>query len=132
MNGAIGKAIDESKHNLNPFMAQQLSGCENGDKRMAIDNLDLSIHAVSRRNSQLWWIQSVFVHPDYRRKGLYRALYRHIQACAAAEKACGIRLYADASNHRAQHTVGPPVARVCFGSNRDSYKHEGLHKQAKL
>ncbi|EIE21603.1 acyl-CoA N-acyltransferase [Coccomyxa subellipsoidea C-169] len=56
------------------------------------------------RNSQIWWVQSVYVHPDHRRRGLYKALYRHIQTCAAAEKACGVRLYVDVGNNRAQQT----------------------------
>src|SRR5919109_2941124 len=31
------------------------------------------------RNGSFWWIQSVYVRPEWRRKGVYRQLYRHIQ-----------------------------------------------------
>jgi GNAT superfamily N-acetyltransferase len=27
------------------------------------------------RNGLFWWIQSVYIHPDYRRKGIYRTLW---------------------------------------------------------
>ena len=58
-----------------------------------------------RRNCQLWWIQSVYVHPDHRRKGYFRQLYDHVRDVAQREKAGGLRLYADASNARAHTTV---------------------------
>ncbi|CAL8469425.1 g8966 [Coccomyxa elongata] len=70
----------------------------------AVAQLMITYEWSDWRNSQLWWIQSVYVHPEHRRKGLYKALYRHIQTCAAAEKAAGIRLYVDVGNQRAQHT----------------------------
>ena len=30
------------------------------------------------RNGNFWWIQSVYVHPAYRRRGVYRELYRQV------------------------------------------------------
>lgn len=57
------------------------------------------------RNGMLWWIQSVYVHPDYRRRGIYKALYRHVEACAkSCEDVRGLRLYVENSNLRAQQT----------------------------
>src|SRR5262245_7216184 len=29
------------------------------------------------RNGDFWWIQSVYVRPEHRRRGVYRRLYRH-------------------------------------------------------
>lgn len=55
------------------------------------------------RAGVFWWIQSVYVAPDARRKGLYRALYEHVlQAAQTAKNVCGIRLYVDADNTGAQ------------------------------
>ena len=34
------------------------------------------------RNGLWWWIQSVFVAPEFRRQGVYRALYEHVQELA--------------------------------------------------
>jgi GNAT superfamily N-acetyltransferase len=54
------------------------------------------------RNADCWWIQSVYVPPDWRRKGLWRALYARVKQAALEEGACGLRLYAERTNERAQ------------------------------
>ena len=54
------------------------------------------------RNGVFWWIQSVYVRPDWRRRGVYRALYDHVQTSArASQQACGVRLYVEQANQRA-------------------------------
>ena len=54
------------------------------------------------RNAPCWWIQSVYVPEDWRRKGLWRGLYARVRAAAVAKGACGLRLYAERENTRAQ------------------------------
>ncbi|MGC4097682.1 MAG: GNAT family N-acetyltransferase [Nitrospira sp.] len=55
------------------------------------------------RNGLFWWIQSVYVVPDWRRMGVFRTMYDHILVKARAEpRVCGIRLYVERENHRAQ------------------------------
>ena len=55
------------------------------------------------RNGDIWWIQSVYVHPDYRRQGVCRALYAHVRARAASDPGVvGLRLYVERENARAQ------------------------------
>lgn len=57
------------------------------------------------RNGRFWWIQSVYVHAGFRRQGVFAALYRHVESCARADgNACGLRLYVDKENRRAQDT----------------------------
>ena len=57
------------------------------------------------RNGTILWIQSVYVLPEYRRKGVYRNMYSHIkQLVLENEKLNGIRLYADKSNLPAHKT----------------------------
>jgi ribosomal protein S18 acetylase RimI-like enzyme len=57
------------------------------------------------RNGTFWWIQSVYVLPRARRNGVFRALYRHLEQIASADPAvCGIRLYVERENTRAQAT----------------------------
>jgi len=52
-----------------------------------------------------WWIQSVYVRPEWRRRGIFTALYRGVEAEAAADPAaCGLRLYVEHDNLSAQHT----------------------------
>ncbi|KAL3157678.1 hypothetical protein ABBQ32_012116 [Trebouxia sp. C0010 RCD-2024] len=57
------------------------------------------------RNCQLWWIQSVYVHPDHRRKGFFRQLYKYVRQAAEQAQAGGLRLYADTTNEKAHATV---------------------------
>ncbi len=55
------------------------------------------------RNGLVWWIQSVYVRPDCRGRGIYAGLYRHVQQLALAnESVKGIRLYVDRRNTPAQ------------------------------
>ena len=56
------------------------------------------------RNGNFWWIQSVYVDVPYRGGGVYRALYNHIERRARSEGACGLRLYVERENSRAQQT----------------------------
>ena len=56
------------------------------------------------RNGDIWWIQSVYVHADFRRGGVFTALYRHVEREARAAGAVGIRLYMEEENAVAQAT----------------------------
>ncbi|MEX2495338.1 MAG: GNAT family N-acetyltransferase [Woeseia sp.] len=57
------------------------------------------------RNGLFWWIQSVYVEEDYRRKGVFSALHRHVESLARARNdICGLRLYVEHDNRRAQRT----------------------------
>ena len=64
------------------------------------------------RNGTFWWIQSVYVDDAYRGQGVFSALFRHAAGLASADPAvCGLRLYVDRANTRAQ----------------EIYAHLGLH-----
>ncbi|HEX7373618.1 MAG TPA: GNAT family N-acetyltransferase [Steroidobacteraceae bacterium] len=57
------------------------------------------------RNGVFWWIQSVYVVPQARRKGVFRALYDHVERLARnSAGVCGLRLYVEHDNIRAQQT----------------------------
>lgn len=57
------------------------------------------------RNGLFWWIQSVYVKPDFRRMGLYRQLYQRVKSLAETETGvCGYRLYVEHDNKVAQNT----------------------------
>ncbi len=54
------------------------------------------------RNGNIWWIQSVYVKPEFRRAGVFRALFNHVRALAKARtEVCTIRLYVHGDNTRA-------------------------------
>lgn len=57
------------------------------------------------RNGEFWWIQSVYVDREFRRKGVFKELYRYVEETAAQdERICGIRLYVEKENTAAQNT----------------------------
>ena len=57
------------------------------------------------RNGQFWWIQSVYVIPSWRRRGLYRRLYETVKELADKnDNVCGFRLYVEKENTIAQST----------------------------
>lgn len=57
------------------------------------------------RNGLFWWIQSVYVLPDCRRRGIYRRLYQFVKELARdAGNVCGFRLYVERENAIAQQT----------------------------
>jgi len=57
------------------------------------------------RNGLFWWIQSVYVEPPWRRRGVYRRLYEFVRQQADAQcGVCGFRLYVEKDNADAQAT----------------------------
>lgn len=57
------------------------------------------------RNGLFWWIQSVYVLPDFRRQGLYQKLYEEVKLLAENDtNVCGFRLYVERENINAQKT----------------------------
>jgi GNAT superfamily N-acetyltransferase len=55
------------------------------------------------RNGFFWWVQSVYVRPDARGEGVYRALHEEVKRLAASrDDVCGLRLYVDRTNESAR------------------------------
>ncbi len=68
------------------------------------------------RNGLLLWIQSVYVLPECRGAGAFKALFAHLLALARADsRICGIRLYVDRGNERALEVYGR------LGMHRSNY-----------
>lgn len=69
------------------------------------------------RNRTVYWIQSVYVLPEHRRQGVYKALYEHIlNQAKESHSVGGIRLYVDNSNHQAK------LVYTRSGMNGDHYQ----------
>ena len=56
------------------------------------------------RNCNVWWFQSVYVLPEYRRQGVFRKMHNHIKELAQEQDIAGLRLYVETRNSRAQKT----------------------------
>ncbi len=88
------------------FVAMQdlpLAGAETVGVR--VGTLMLTCEWSDWRNGDWWWIQSVYVPPEHRRKGVFAALYRHVAKLARDEpNVIGLRLYVEKENATAQRT----------------------------
>lgn len=67
------------------------------------------------RNSNVWWLQSVYVLPEYRRQGIFRKMYSFIKEKAVEEGIAGLRLYVETRNIRARKTY------EALGMNSEHY-----------
>jgi len=56
------------------------------------------------RNTNVWWFQSVYVLPAFRRKGIFRSMYSFVRNEAMIEGIAGLRLYVESNNTRARKT----------------------------
>lgn len=55
------------------------------------------------RNGVFWWIQSVYVEPSARRRGVYQTLHKHVVRDARERgDVCGVRLYVEKDNAAAR------------------------------
>jgi GNAT superfamily N-acetyltransferase len=50
------------------------------------------------RNAIFWWIQSVYVIPEYRKVGVFKAIFAEIKSMAESSNVCGLRLYVERNN----------------------------------
>ena len=74
---------------------------ESGDQLVA--SLMITFEWSDWRNGIVWWIQSVYVRPEFRRQRVYAGLYEFVKKLAENhETVKGIRLYVDSRNTRAQ------------------------------
>jgi GNAT superfamily N-acetyltransferase len=75
---------------------------ENDDKVIA--SLLITFEWSDWRNTNVWWFQSVYVLPEYRRTGVFRKMYSHIKGEAELTGIAGLRLYVETNNIPAQQT----------------------------
>jgi GNAT superfamily N-acetyltransferase len=69
------------------------------------------------RNGMVWWVQSVYVIPEARKRGVYKGLYAHVKDLAQRDpRVKGIRLYVDSGNTPAQ------LVYAKLGMNGDHYR----------
>jgi len=103
-----GRALDEKRlrrgieHALSDPHRGSYWVCAAADGR-ALGCLLVTLEWSDWRDGWFWWIQSVYVRPEARQQGVYRALREHVLAAARiAGDVCGVRLYVDQENRKAQ------------------------------
>jgi ribosomal protein S18 acetylase RimI-like enzyme len=95
MNGILSLLMDASK---GFYLLAEFSG-------EPVGQLMITYEWSDWRNGSFWWIQSVFVRPEMRGKGVFTSLFQNIEERAKnSTEVCGLRLYVDHTNRRAQRT----------------------------
>ena len=104
-----GKVLDRAvlEAGVRAALADPAKGCYVIAERdgEAIGQTGVTFEWSDWRNGWYWWIQSVYVREDARRGGVFSAIYKHLEAEAAADpQVIGLRLYVENENHRAKAT----------------------------
>lgn len=72
-----------------------------------VGQLMLTMEWSDWRNGDIWWLQSVYVHADHRRTGIFRRLLEHVREEARLDPSVvGLRLYVEDGNEVARRTYG--------------------------
>jgi len=97
----------------NPSFGQYWVAEEKGD---VVASLLITYEWSDWRNTNVWWLQSIYVLPAFRRTGIFRSMYSHIRNEADKQGVVGLRLYVESNNSRAQNTY------ESLGMKSDHYK----------
>lgn len=109
-------ALDTERKRLDPStLARGVAAALRDPDRLrywvaCLDGYVVGQAAVTRewsdwRNGWVWWFQSVYVRPEHRGRGVFRALFQQIRDAARAEPdVIGLRLYVEQDNLHAQAT----------------------------
>jgi len=91
------KAVFDDKNKGQYFVAY--------DDKTIIGSLLITNEWSDWRNAWVWWIQSVYVLPEYRRKGIFSSMYQYIKSKVEQdEHIAGLRLYVEKDNLKAIST----------------------------
>ena len=104
---AVVTALDDPERALYWLAAE-------GDR--AVGQLMITTEWSDWSNAWYWWIQSVYVMPEFRRRGVFRELYRHVTR-VARERAdvCALRLCVEHDNTHAQRAYeGMGMSRLPY------------------
>ena len=104
-NGVTAAMLDDSK---GIYWVAKIEG-------KAIGSLMLTREWSDWNNKWYWWVQSVYVVPEYRRQGVYKAMYMKVKEEAKERGISQIRLYVDKTNSSAQRVY------QCLGMQESHY-----------
>jgi GNAT superfamily N-acetyltransferase len=103
-----GKALDSER--LRRGVARLLNDASRGFYTLAVDPQGQAVGCTlitfeysDWRHGDFWWIQSVYVRPDWRGRGVFSGLFAHLEGLARSRSdVVGLRLYVDRHNHSAR------------------------------
>lgn len=94
VKAGVEKALDNNNHGF--YLLAESAGSPVGQLMITKEWSDW-------RNGEFWWVQSVYIHPNFRGQGIYKRLYQEVKDMANSDgNVCGIRLYVERHNKTAQ------------------------------
>ncbi|MFH1101812.1 MAG: GNAT family N-acetyltransferase [Methanobacteriota archaeon] len=72
------------------------------EKNMIIGQLMITFEWSDWKNAPIWWIQSVYVQKNWRKKGVFTQLLQYVQQKAREKHVAMFRLYVHKNNNAAQ------------------------------
>src|SRR5438128_1422996 len=95
-----GKTLDPAV--LHPGVAAALADARKAlyfvaeEADQVVGQLMITFEWSDWRNGWIWWVQSVYVRSDARRRGVFRALFDHaLQTARQDAEVVGLRLYVE-------------------------------------
>ena len=74
-------------------------------KNQIVGQLMVTLEWSDWRNGWFWWVQSVYVRPEWRGRGVFSELYAFVeQQATECPDVCGLRLYVEKNNAAARRT----------------------------
>ncbi len=111
LRAGVESILSDAARGMYVVMERRSSG-------QVIGQLMITFEWSDWRNGFFWWLQSVYVHKDWRRRGVCKQLYGHVVREAERRgNVAGIRLYVEQDNAVAQTVysrlgLSPPPYRV--------------------
>ena len=91
-NGVTAAMVDDSK---GTYIIARIEG-------RPVASLMITREWSDWNNGWYWWIQSVYVMPEHRGQGIFRAMYTKVIELANDQNIAQVRLYVDRHNTHAQ------------------------------
>ncbi|MBM4125275.1 MAG: GNAT family N-acetyltransferase [Nitrospira sp.] len=119
------------------YLVAELPASSDHARPLVVGQLLVTYEWSDWRNATFWWIQSVYVHEAWRRRGIYRRMHETVlDQAKARQDVCGVRLYVEQENAAAQtvyRRVGlqPSAYRVYEEDFVLSAKTDKSHPSAK-
>lgn len=105
LRAGVRRLLQEPRHGF--YLVAERSRADGGHQATAevVGSLMVTYEWSDWRNGLFWWVQSVYVSPSLRRRGVYRRLYQRVKELAASDATVrGFRLYVERENIVAQRT----------------------------
>ncbi|HEX8851979.1 MAG TPA: GNAT family N-acetyltransferase [Pyrinomonadaceae bacterium] len=103
LRAGVRGLLAEPRHGFYLVAERRASGDDT--RAEVVGSLMVTYEWSDWRDGLFWWVQSVYVSPRLRRRGVYRRLYQHVKELAAGDASVrGFRLYVERDNLVAQRT----------------------------